>query len=188
MASETSEQASLEVTADDVVRALPESEEKKWQRLSPKQQERTLEILSDPDFLTPAFDLSRNPEVKVSEDSDIATKSVEGEVSVQAVNTRRVWQNWTIAGIVYAEVTTSISYTSSGASVLSIQNCWTNVVNRVPLRTINWSNYSGLTGANAPSAWCKADLAIARPLQSTQYGTQGLLVNGYGTIVTKWLL
>lgn len=174
-----------DVTETDVIATLPTDELTKWNELSAEEKEQSLAILDDPAFLTSDFNLQDNPEVEVGYE-----ETVSGGIEARAASkTRSITQNWKILGVTYAEVSTRIKFVGTAAKgVISIENCWTNVVNRVPLRVINWSNYDGKTGANAPSAWCKADLSIARVGQATQYGTQGLLVNGGGTITTRWKL
>ncbi|MFC6507825.1 hypothetical protein ACFQBY_05065 [Promicromonospora citrea] len=176
----------LGITSSDVTLELPAEEEALWNGLSTEQQARSLEILNDEDFLTPDFDLAANPEVKVSFEEGGDPVAAPGDLGALATRTKYVSQDWTIFGIAYTRIYTRMTFTTSGASVTSIQNCWNTHVNYVPFRAIDSSSYSGRTGANAPSGWCKTDWALTTPLQATKFGTQGLLCNGYGTIVTRW--
>ncbi|MDR7381250.1 hypothetical protein [Promicromonospora iranensis] len=178
--------STMSITSSDVKLELPAEEEALWNELTAEQQARSLEILNDEDFLTPAFDLAANPEVETSLKEGGDPVSGPSDVGALATRTRYVEQDWKIFGIAYTRIYTRMTFTTNGASVTSIQNCWNTHVNYVPFRSIDSSSYSGRTGANAPSGWCKTDWALTTPLQDTRFGTQGLLCNGYGTIVTRW--
>lgn len=181
-----------EITAAEVSATLPGTERAKWDELSPAQQERTVEILNDPEFMTPQFDLAQNPEVETevveSEAATTRSSRESAEIAPMAAGTlkRSIAQEWTVFRVTYTRISTNMTLTTNGVKVVRVDNCWNDHTNYVPMRTVTGSSYSGLTGASAPSGYCKTDWALGRPGQSTTYGTQGILVNGSGTIVTRW--
>lgn len=160
----------------------------KWQALTDGQRIATARILSDPAYGIPseAPGLTRKyaGALKVTDTTESTTESTTVALATATVSrTSWVRQNWTILGITYTEVKTTIGYTTSGSVVLDVTRCYGTYVNYVPLRSID--SYSWYTLGNG-LADCWTEWTLGIPFQSTRTGYQGLRVNGWGTILKVW--
>lgn len=169
-----------------VAAALPTDEASAFKQLAPSQQELTARILADPDFAVPGRERALTAKYREVSVTKTASDATGRTMSVAGSRSSWVSQNWTILGITYAKVTTTVGYFYSGGSATAIDYCVGNYVNYVPLRTIN---YYPTTSVNSDgTVTCRTNWTLDRPLQGTAYGVQGLRVNGYGTIVRIWYL
>lgn len=156
----------------------------RWKGLSHRQKATTLAILSDPGFGLPSqaarLDASY-PELQITE---LASSELAATTTSYTSRTSWVRQNWTIFGVVYTELKTSMSYYTYGSVVKSVYRCVNSYVNWVTAtRQITGDSWYTL-GNGLADCWTYWEMA--RPFQSTETGYQGLRVNGYGTILKIW--
>ncbi len=97
--------------------------------------------------------------------------------------TSSVTQYWSILGIDYTKITTTIGYTTSGGRVTDVSRCYGSYVNYVPIRSIDKESWHTLGNGLAD---CWTEWTLHRPVQSSKTGIQGLRVNGYGGITKRW--
>lgn len=153
-----------------------------WKSLTKAKKSLTVKILSERFFGVPSQAArlqSKYSELKVNNDRSA------GPVTLAASMTRTSWvrQNWTIFGITYTEIMTTMGYTTSGSTVTGVNRCYGTYVNYVPLRSISSNSWYTLGNGLAD---CWTEWTLGRPLQSTVTGIQGLRVNGYGQILRIW--
>lgn len=174
--------ADVPVLTPEAVRgALPPAERVLWDALTDEERTQTLEILGDDDFGNPAAvdDVEmRWDEVEVVEEEG-------GDPAGTRATARTHWysQNWTILGITYTEVKTTIGFTANGSKIVSVNRCYGTYTNYVPLRSISSASWHEST---ATTATCKTEWSLGRPLQSTVTGIQGLRVSGDGVLLLTW--
>lgn len=148
----------------------------------------TLDILADPEFDVPGAEdavESRWDELTVVVEDEVSAV-VDSPADVRSAATSRsrtFTQNWKIAGITYTSVSTTVGWTASGSTVLSINRYYGSYVNFVPLRSISSASWSSRA---VTSATCKTEWTLGRPLQSAVKGAQGLKVNAVGTLLQTW--
>ena len=151
--------------------------------LSSSQRQRTLAILEDANFGDPSHAvalMNKYPELKV--------ENLEGAQATRGVvqRTRYVEQAWSIIGINYASIRTTISFTSTEHQVDAILNCWNSSWNAAPsIRSINGNSYSQYN-PSLGQATCKTNWVLNRLVGGSSSGTQGLKVDGYGVILQRW--
>ena len=182
---------------------MPSEEQQQWHQLSETDQQTTLEILNDERFGIPeeADSLEEQwDELAVNEDIDDATdpgavpsfdlSSYSKTAGASTMATARTYdrttsytQRWTILGVTYLEMRTTIGYTTRSGNVLGVNRCYGFYVNYVPFRTIAHTSWHSKTSTTAT---CKTEWTLARPFQATVTGIQGLKVNGSGKTVQTW--
>ncbi|MSR99588.1 hypothetical protein FYJ28_12240 [Arthrobacter sp. BL-252-APC-1A] len=187
----TDTEMNIEQFGESFVENLPASEVKKWEALSAEQQAEVIHVLSDPrvDSISTTEDAKEISPLLDYEEVSVPATSLgtlaERGATTMATTRRNAWTEayWTILGLRYAEVRTTVNYNTSGGRVVSHNACYANYTNHVPLRTIQGTSYTiyGNGKLTCETAW-----SIARPLQQTQYGYQGIRVNGYGNIEATW--
>jgi hypothetical protein len=155
-----------------------------WRSLGNAKKAVTLEILSDGVFGLPseaAAMQQKYPELEVT--TERANALI--EPTLLAATTRTTWvrQNWTIFGITYTEVKTTMGYTTSNGMVTDVNRCYGSYVNYVPLRSISSNSWYTLGNGLAD---CWTEWTLGRPLQPTVTGIQGLRVDGWGKILKVW--
>lgn len=162
----------------------------RWKALTASEQRTTTAILSDPEFGLPSAAArlaGKYPQLKVSRSSSDVADSPSTNVALASVyyasRTTSVSQNWTILGVTYTRITTTMGYHVSGATVIDVTRCTNAYTNWIPARSVNASSWSTLGNGLAD---CWTEWTLDRPFQATQVGYQGLRVNGYGTILKIW--
>ncbi|MCA0181407.1 MAG: hypothetical protein LCH60_12885 [Actinobacteria bacterium] len=178
--------ASSQPDPTQIAAVLPAEQSAAFKQLAQSQQELTAQILADPDFAVPGREQALTAKYRQVAVTKTASDSTNRSLAASGSRSSWVSQNWTILGITYAKVTTTVGYFYNGSSATAIDYCVGNAVNYVPLRTIN---YYPTTSVNSDgTVTCRTNWTLDRPLQSTAYGVQGLRVNGNGTIVRTWYL
>lgn len=178
--------------AEQAADLLPAGELAKWNALTDDQRALVNTVLEDPNFGVPGAEALVEVEysaVEVTEEYAPEPPVVSSwAATMVATGTRTSWyrQNWTILGITYAQVQTNINYSYSGSRVTGITSCYGVITNYVPLR--QWDKVNTQSLNSDGTATCRTEVWLARPLQPTQHGIQGLRVNGYGTIIKTWSL
>lgn len=166
-----------------VTNALSTQQRADLAALPKPQQARTLAILDDPNFGDPSR--AEQLMVKYPELNVFNTEGTAAALSVTQ-RSRYVQQNWSILGISYATIRTTISFRATEHQVDTILSCWNSSWNAVPgLRSISGHSYSQYNGYLG-HATCKTDWVIQRLVGGTGSGTQGLKVDGYGVIIQRW--
>lgn len=187
-AAVSADPAATKITVSDVRDSLPSAERDKWDALSDDEKSRTLEILSDLRFGAPGAEHAAEglwSEVDVVERSGATTRLTDRRGATVAAAERSKWyqQYWTILGVRYTEITTTIGWTYSGSRITSVPRCYGTYVNYVPLRSIDKNSWSEFSSS---SATCKTEWSLSRPLQSTVTGVQGLKVDVNGKLLQTW--
>lgn len=169
------------LTAEAVRGALPPTERVLWDALTDDERTQTLEILGDDGFGDPAA----VDEIEARWDEVEVVEEAGGDPSGTRATARTHWysQNWTILGITYTEIKTTIGFTANGSKVVSVNRCYGTYTNYVPLRSISSASWSEST---ATTATCKTEWSLGRPLQPTVTGVQGLRVSGDGVLLLTW--
>lgn len=182
-----------ESVAEQASQALPPTELAKWNALTDAEKAQVNQVLENPNFGVPGAQAELEaiyPVLEVQDTvSDTATPSPRGLAVTTAATTTRssyYWQNWTILGITYARMQTTINYSVSGSQVTGISACYGVITNYVPLRQFDKINTQAVNSDG--TATCRTEVWLSRPLQSTVHGVQGLRVNGYGSIIKRWSL
>lgn len=176
--------------AEQAADLLPAEELAKWNALTDDEKAIVNTVLEDPNFGVPGAELlveSEYSSVEVTE--ELAEQpTAPRAVAAAATGTRSSWyrQNWTILGVTYAQVQTNINYAYNGSKVTRISSCNGVITNYVPLR--QWDKINTQSLNSDGTATCRTEVWLARPLQPTQHGIQGLRVNGNGTITKTWSL
>lgn len=182
---------STSISSADFVANLPASERAKWNALSADQQRQALNILSGAAIDTITTDAEAkavSPHLAMATSSFTTTAAKSGEIAATnalATVRRSAWTEgwWTIFGVRYAEIRTTVDYNTSAGRVVSHNACYNNYTNYVPFRSIQTGSYTIYGNGKLT---CETSLSLARPGQATTYGYQGIRVNGYGTIEATW--
>lgn len=169
------------LTAEAVRAGLPQGERAKWDALTDEDRARSLAILSDVDFGNPGA-------ADVVEDrwDEVDVVETQANASTRARSMQRShWysQKWTIFGVTYTEVTTTVGWTANGSNVVSVNRCYGTYTNYVPLRSISSASWSTKAATNVT---CKTEWSLGRALQPTVTGVQGLRVSGDGVLLLVW--
>ncbi|MFF2267381.1 hypothetical protein ACFVTZ_03895 [Cellulosimicrobium cellulans] len=178
--------------AEQAAESLPAGELAKWNALTDDQKAVVNTVLEDPNFGVPGAEALVEDEysvVEVTEEYAPESSAVSSRaVTTAATGTRTSWyrQNWKILGVTYAQVQTNVNYSYSGSRVTRISSCYGVITNYVPLR--QWDKINTQSLNSDGTATCRTEVWLARPLQPTQHGIQGLRVNGNGTIIKTWSL
>jgi hypothetical protein len=167
----------------------------KWKALTGTQKALTVRILNEPTFRLPAAEAdlqAKYPELQVTEsqgtDTDATATTSKTALATATSCTlvgRTSWvsQYWSILGIDYATVRTTIGYSTSCGVVRSVSRCYGTSTNYVPLRSIDSNSWYTLGNGLAD---CWTEWTLGRLCCGTTTGIQGLRVDGYGNIIKRW--
>lgn len=175
------------VDRQTVIERLPSGDAAAFKRLSASQQQRTVQILSDPAFGIPGNEsviMGKYPEVQVHSESSSPRIS---KVSPRATGTRSSWisQKWKILFVTYATLRTDAQYQYNGSRAYSIDHCLGSYTNLIPGRQISY--YPSYTNNSDGTITCRTNWTIIKAGITEKKGVQGFRVNGNGTFIKKWL-